>query len=369
MIKSIIRQVILLAASVAAFSACNDMKEDLAQCPQGLDIHFRYDYNLESANMFADHVGSVTVYLFDQQGHYLDQKTVSNTTTSRPLANKDFAVHFDVAPGTYHYEAVAMQKPYDDCINAAGAKFRLDKPMQPGSTMHDLGLTLDAQPIAGVTDTLLVDNQGMPLDTLWMGRKENVVVKYNTVPTTQSDTCSLVRDTKQITVTLRDLDSPYEIYADDYDFSITDRNAHILWDNAVDSVTDTRIIRYTPFAQWETADKPATSSLHRATEQNGKMVHASLMTSRIKNHELGKDDMRFRIFNKKTQNVSVDVNLVDLLCRDRFAALINRWRNQEYLDRCHDYHLTFYLKGDSWSYVSIQIGVLSWTVHYQREEL
>lgn len=369
MIKSIIRQALTLAASVAIFSACSDMKEDLPLCSQGLDIHFRYDYNLEGADMFTDHVGSVTVYLFDQQGNYVDQKTVSNTATSRPLASKDFAVHFDVDPGTYHYEAVAFQKSYDECLAAPGAKFRLDKPMQPGSTMHDLGLTLDTKPLPNTTDTVLVDNQGLALDTLWMGRKENVVVRYNNSLTTQSDTCSLVRDTKQITVTLRDLDSPYEIYADDYDFSITDRNAHILWDNAVDSISDTRTVRYTPFAQWETADKPATSALHRATEENGKMVHASLMTSRIKNHVLGKDDMRFRIYNKKTQNVSVDVNLVDLLCRDRFAALINRWRNQEYLDRCHDYHLTFYLKGDSWSYVSIQIGVLSWTVHYQREDL
>ena len=39
------------------------------------------------------------------------------------------------------------------------------------------------------------------------------------------------------------------------------------------------------------------------------------------------------------------------------------------MDRCHDYHFTIFLKGDNWSYVSVEIGVLSWTYHIQNEDL
>ena len=41
---------------------------------------------------------------------------------------------------------------------------------------------------------------------------------------------------------------------------------------------------------------------------------------------------------------------------------------QEYLDREHDYHLDFLLKGDSWAYCDIVINVLSWSKRVQNHE-
>ena len=71
----------LLKMVVLAFglTACEYIHEDLEPCPMGLDLTFRYDYNLQRADMFSDHVGGVTVYLFDENGNYLMQQSESNT--------------------------------------------------------------------------------------------------------------------------------------------------------------------------------------------------------------------------------------------------------------------------------------------------
>ena len=75
----LLSKALIVLATAAGLASCADMKEDLPPCPQGLDIHFKYNYNLQRADMFTDHVGAVSVYLFDANGHYLEQRTVQNT--------------------------------------------------------------------------------------------------------------------------------------------------------------------------------------------------------------------------------------------------------------------------------------------------
>ena len=57
---------IIFAALLLA--SCSMMKEDRNDCPDcrnPLHIKVRYDYNIQRANMFADHVKQATVYVVD----------------------------------------------------------------------------------------------------------------------------------------------------------------------------------------------------------------------------------------------------------------------------------------------------------------
>ena len=63
------------------------------------------------------------------------------------------------------------------------------------------------------------------------------------------------------------------------------------------------------------------------------------------------------------------VNLVDMLSRLRTSADIYRYTPQEFLDRGYEYQLTFFLRGDTWAYVNIEIAVLSWAKRIQYEHL
>ena len=88
----------LLAAT--AFTSCDMMEEDLSDCPTGLYLTFKYDYNLERADMFNDHVGSVTVYVFDEQGKLVKTQEESNAGGAAPLKDKNYMMHIDdLAPG------------------------------------------------------------------------------------------------------------------------------------------------------------------------------------------------------------------------------------------------------------------------------
>ena len=65
----------------AMATSCTMMHQDLDGCPVGLYLTFAYDYNLERADMFNDHVGSVTVYVYDSTGHYVTMQVEVNTET------------------------------------------------------------------------------------------------------------------------------------------------------------------------------------------------------------------------------------------------------------------------------------------------
>lgn len=369
----LLSKALIVLATAAGLASCADMKEDLPPCPQGLDIHFTYNYNLQRADMFTDHVGAVSVYLFDANGKYLDQRTVENTVAAQPLKSRDFSVHFDVVPGTYQYQAVAFQRPYEACQATAGARFKVSAPQSGSDNMQSLRIELPGEPIAGVADTMLVNNAALPLDTLWVGHSARpVTVKYNDRPATQADTCSLVRDTKQISITLRDLDNPADLDVDNFAFTITDRNATLDGYNTVDEHTT---LRYTPYAKWNTTDPVTTNTASVITSsQNtitapGKIGHADFMTSRIVYHTgaQASRNARLTIYNKLTQHAVVDLDLADFLQRLRSYAEMG-YSAQEFLDRGYDYRLSFYLKGGSWSYASIEIGIMSWVVRIQNED-
>ena len=58
----------MLCLAAAGLSGCTLMHDELDPCPSGVDLKFVYDYNIQRADMFPDHVGGVTVYVFDQSG-------------------------------------------------------------------------------------------------------------------------------------------------------------------------------------------------------------------------------------------------------------------------------------------------------------
>lgn len=340
----------LLKVVVLAFgmTACEYIHDDLEPCPSGLRLAFEYDYNLQRADMFADHVKSVTVYVFDENGQFIVSKTESADFSP------SYEMELPLDPGRYQVVTLAGQKPLAEMPNGMGAKFRLTEPAV-GDSLSAITLTLDHDATGRVM------NEGMPLDTIWHGMElEPIEVVIDKVTT---DTVSLVRNTKQINVALRDLDDPAAVDVNDFEFRIYDRNARLLWDNSVD---ETDSLTYMPYRIWNTEDKP----LEAGGEVGpGRIAHADFMTSRLIYHEAGKDDAILSITNKTTGVEVVRVNLADMLSRLRTSADIYRYTPQQFLDRGYDYQLTFFLKGDTWDYVNIEIAVLSWAKRIQYEHI
>lgn len=348
-----LKGVMAAAMTLTVVTSCNDMwHQDYSDCPNGVYVKFKYDYNLQRADMFKDHVGQVTLYVFDEKGNYITQQTETNSALSSPLKDPNYVMHVEnLQPGKYQFLALAGQNAYAEQLTTQRAKFVRTEPTD-GSDIKKLEVNLDHQNRGDYDE---VENHAMPLDTLWHGMMLNPVevssskAAYATIP--------LVRDTKKINVALRDLDSPQDMDVNDYTMTIEDHNARILWDNSLD---ESRKVVYTPHATWNTVDE---------TEQ-GKIAHADFMTSRILKHDDYKQDGHLLIKSKETENTVVNVNLPDLLSRLRTSEEYS-YSAQEFLDRAYDYKLQFFIQGGKlkYCYITISVNVLSWSKRIQFEEL
>lgn len=386
-----------------AAGSCTMIEDNVSDCPTGLYVRFVYDYNTARADMFKDHVGHVTLYVYDEDGNKVAERSVSNTAADAPLAGYAYAIHLNPAElpaGRYRLQAVAMQKDWDDALTTDGAKYRRTSV----SDATSLSVTLDhAADPDFMTGTHTIEHQSAPLDTLWHTLKvmslepcdgsvapdlQRTSAPYSVYPmedqyvTVINDratyaTVSLIRDTKHLNLTLRQLELPEAVHHSDYEITLVDDNATVAHDNAV--VTGKPLL-YTPYAAWTTRFsndglEVEDSPLARADDNDDgdytvqRTAHFNLMFNRTMYHSNPDDCGTLQIRNKKTGKTVARINLPYILAQGRTAYELYNYKPQEYLDREYDYHLDFLLRGDTWAYCDVVINVLGWSHRVQNHEL
>ena len=348
-------------------SSCSMMHEDRDNCPDGLYIKFVYDYNLQRADMFKDHVGGVTAFVFDDNGYLVKKQSVSNTRTDAPLKIYGYTMHVEgLNPGNYQVIALANQRGYEETLSGKGAKYRLSD-IHVGDSMSALKVELDSDP-ANKEGLKIMQNSGVPLDTLWHGIVSQKIEVKNEEPT--YTTVSLVRDTKNLNLTLRQIEEPTKCPIEDYDIYITDRNGTILYDNQVD---ESDKLEYTPYAEWNsyfTTDGSSSSEKPSDTTTIESMVaHADLSFNRLKYRKANDGPAMLYIYNNKHHVMVANINLADVLAEGRSAFDYFNYSQQEYLDRAYDFNLDFFLLGDRWDYINLSLSVLPWSVRIQNEDI
>ena len=371
-VRHIIEKGLQTVVVAALLAGCDMMKEDRTDCPAGLYVNFVYDYNTQRADMFKDHVGSVTLYVFDESDKLVAQRTVSGGE----LSVYGYSIHFteqELAPG-HHYRlsALAMQKDWNEALATAGAKYRKTA-LATGDSRQQLSVSLDREPM---TPNYYAVSTDAPLDTLWhtlqvttayaanqptaTRHRENAdgTVTTNAVETVTLEagvptyaTVSLIRDTKHLNISLRELDRPEEVDADDYEVFIVDDNGDLDCENRVVKPTDSLV--YRPYAQWtDGIDAGGEIGVERS-------AHYDLMFNRLM-YSTTPDKNAVLYIRRKVDGTEVAaVNLPKVLCEGRIYWEIYNYRPQEYLDREYDYRLEFFLRGGKWE--SVAIHVLSWS--------
>lgn len=394
-------------AAAMLVASCTMIQDSVDYCPTGLYVRFVYDYNTARADMFKDHVGHVRLYVYDEQGQKVAERSVSNTAASAPLADYGYALHLDpseLRPGRYRLQAVAMQRDWDAAAAADGARYRHEADVTHGEAMR---ITLDHDPgVIPGTEQHLVDHKSLPLDTLWHTLKvqshaptdgvapmpmQRTSRPYSVYPldeqyVTVTDnmatyaTISLVRDTKHLNITMRHLDFPDDVFHHDYEVTIVDDNATLLHDNAL-APSDS--LRYTPYAAWTSRFTDGgvivDPTVPRATSQADddapdglryqRTAHYNLMFNRLMYNDDAARSAMLQVRNLNSGKVVARINLPYMLAEGRAAYELYGYSPQEYLDREYDYHLNLFLKGESWAYCDIVVNVLSWSKRHQNEEL
>lgn len=341
---------------LAGMVSCGWINEDLPECPPTeLRLRFVYDYNMLNADAFSSQVGAVTVYVFDESNKLVTTKTEEDRSL---LSQMGYEMVFDdselVVGKKYRFVTVAFQKSSREIESTDGAKFRVAD-IKQGDPIEKLDVTLDRE--KGSDGRSYVVNKNHPLDTLWMSRTDNYA-ELNTQVTTR-ETVNLMRDTKNITLTLRQLNHADEQNIDiaDYDISITDSNGWLNYDNSLKA--DEQLV-YTPYALWNTSydDEETRSAVIRYA------AHADLSVSRLIYHDDSSKNARLSIRNTKTGANVAQINLPKFLSDGR-SSIEQIYSPQEFLDREYAYRLDFFLRGDTWVYVDIWISISPYAVRIQ----
>ncbi|MCM1504116.1 MAG: FimB/Mfa2 family fimbrial subunit [Muribaculum sp.] len=389
-------------AAICTSASCTMIQDDVDYCPTGLYVRFVYDYNTQRADMFKDHVGHVELYVYDEQGKKVAEQSVSNSLTSTPLAVYGYAMHFDpsqLPAGQYRLQAIALQRDWDEALATPGAKYRRSEV----ASSQDLSVSLDRaeMPVEG-TSRFQVSAEA-PLDTLWHTLKVTADMpvdgiqasplhstkkpysvypleeQYVTVTSNKATyaTVSLVRDTKHLNITLRQIDDPANVYHDDYELAIVDDNSHLAHDN---EVVRTDSLHYSPYHSWTSVYKDGNVSIESSrpdkapsretvNDDTQRTAHYNIMFNRIIPGTDASNSARLVIRNKNTGKNVATVNLPATLAQGRMAYEQYNYTPQEYLDREYDYSLDFLLRGDTWVYCDIVINALSWSKRVQNVEL
>ena len=400
----------IIGLSLAA-SSCSMMTDDVEDCPTGLYVRYVYDYNTMRADMFKDHVGHVTLYIYDENGRKVAERSVSNIAKDTPLATYGYTMHFgpgELAPGRYRLKAIGLQNDWENAQTTDRAKYQ----RTTGHTeAQNFNITLEhsEQPDEN-TGRHTVDHRSLPLDTLWHTLKvmsyEPIASRavpdmhatsapYSIYPmeeqyvTVTNDratyaTVSLIRDTKHLNITLRQLNDKADMQHSRYEVTIDDDNALLAHDN---SLVPHHPLRYTPFSGWTTRFSNngleyESGDITRALSSGAKLpsradevdeedstlertAHFNVMYNRIMYNSDPNQCATLRIRNKETGVEVATINLPYILAQGRTAYEYYNYSPQEYLDREHDYHLDFILKGDKWEYCTVVIDILSWSKRIQ----
>ena len=420
-VRLIIQKSFVAVVAALALSSCSMMTEDLTDCPTGLYVNFVYDYNIQRADMFKDHVGCLTLYVYDES----DRLVASKSMGEGQLSRYGSYIHFteqELAPDhTYRLMAIAQQH---ETLPAIGAKYR-QTGNAVGADWHQFFINLDHDAkttnargaTRGYADYYYVSNLE-PLDTLWhtlttiISPADEQPMQLNPAMLTpakceyswQRDgsirtngqekvslvsgeptyaTVALIRDTKQLNITLRAVnDNPDDnmVKDEDYTVEIIDNNSQLDCENNLSNPADTLV--YTPYRQW------TTTFVGTSQVASESAAHYDLMFNRLLYKNASVTDDQYAILNmediakarnavlvirkKGTDEIIFGINLPYILSSGRNYQE-RYYHYQEYLDREYDYRLQFIIKGGRVDEIQLFLGthihIIPWTVRQQHENL
>lgn len=338
--KKMLRLSAILTCGLALYACDSVIYDEEGDCSVNYRVKFRYDYNMKYADAFAHEVNAVTLYLLDDDGRVVWQRTEQGEA----LASEDYAMNVDVEPG--QYDLLAW------CGTADKGSFTI-----PETTVgKNLTCILNRQHtpdgkayVADVHDLDRLFHGWLPKQTF----KETEGTYTYTVP--------LVKNTNSIRVVLQHL-SGEAVDKDKFTFTITDNNGSMGWDNEL--LADEQITYY---AWHKDAGAAGMNTQTKGTDSKTRAVFSAAIAELSVPRLIKGQETRLTVTNNETGKTVFSIPLID------YALLVKGFYNrsmddQEFLDRQDEYDMVFFLdEGGRW--LDTYIYINSWKVVLQNAEL
>ena len=351
-------------------SSCEPIFEEDPGCRLGIALNFVYDYHMEpGADAFASNVDCVNVFVFDKNGNYLKQFS----ETSDVLMDPAYRMELPLDAGDYHlvvYGGLACED----------ARFELTpefiSPDSRSGRKDDILVTL---PLEDGISRKQLHNIEDRTGGLFYGTLDVTLTDLDYSVGYREETVYLMKDTNNIQVILQELNSPYEVDCEEYNFYIYDDN-FILdgYNNVVPVVTDDYKPMYLPYATENRLmgyvdDKNQRPGAPTEADENKpvQVACAEFATSRLLIEHL--PTARLVVTSRVKKDADGNDKLIFDIPLLSYLTAVRGWgdswikSDQEFLDRQSRWTLMFFLQRNVW--VSALVSVNWWTVRINDIEL
>ena len=325
---------LLLGSSLMSCDSILDEKE--VDCSVNYSVKFKYDYNMKHADAFANEVKSVTLYAFDNEGKLVYQKTEEGDV----LKQEGYAMDVDMNPGDYHLIAWAGLTN-DDTFSVPL--------VSQGASIEDLKCRMDRVYTKSDSEGGIVNTK---LTSLFHGQieKQNFVTR---AAINQEIVLPLVKNTNTVKIILHQMDG-VTIPADDLEFTITDNNGYMDYDNTL--IEDEKLTYYSYHHE-------SGNVVEASQTKSGEFTNISFATAELTVGRLMEDQNAIlTIRNKVSDETILSIPVIKMFLLAKLQGQYDM-DNQEYLDRQDEYKMTFFLD-ENMKWIDSQIIINEWIVRF-----
>lgn len=349
-------KILLLTILAGAITSCDSvLNYDEGDCSIEYCVKFKYDYNMEEVDVFAEQVRTVTLYAFDDNNNLVYQ----NTDEGEPLGEGNYSMKVDIDPSQYRLvvwaglndESFAVPLLYPNQAKIDELTVKTLRNQATRSTSED------------EKDQYIVENS---LYSLWHGE-----VKKG--PTTRSGrqqitNVSLVKNTNTIHVSVVQVNQSNApitkaLTEESFQCAIYDDNGYMNYDN---SLLEDNLLTYKPYnTKVEIVKTRAFSAENEpAKEYNG--ITCDLSVARLVEGQTPE----LTIKNSKTQEVLFhSSDLIKYFEEVDAEKYKNRnYSLQEYLDREDEYSIKIFVD-EKLALIKTVIDVNDWIIQLNDIEL
>lgn len=319
--------ILVIAPALAALSSCSGLINDsLDPCPEGLRLRFIYDYNMEFANAFPSQVSCLTLLIYDEQGHYVESRTVTDTQL---LSDENWRMDVDLPAGKYRLLAYGG-------MACSEASFHFVDTPSAGTKIEGVDVAMNSDILAAVNGTLL--------HHLFYGALD-AEVKTNALAYSEC-TVEMMKDTNNIRILLQN-ENGEPVNDNDFTFSLSDDNTLLNWQN---QPMPNSVFTYKPWTQGQ-IDGGATEEGDRSV-----LAFAEFSTSRL----MAGSNAKLTITRVSDGHTVFSIPLVTYLLMLR-SQEYGKMGNQEFLDRESRWNMIFFLSADG-RWITTRIVINDWVV-------
>lgn len=351
-----VNKILLLTLLAGTITSCDSILDyNDGDCSIEYCVKFKYDYNMEEVDVFAQQVRTVTLYAFDDNNNLVYQKT----DQGEQLRDGNYSMKVDIDPSQFHLiawaglnnESFAVPLLYPEQSQIEELKVK---------TLRKVVTRADAE---NEKENYIVEQE---LHSLWHGEVKNAPTTRN--GREQISIVSLVKNTNNIRIVVAQVNQSVgpvtrTLTKETFKCNIYDDNGYMNYDN---SLLEDNLLTYKPFVvESEVVRTRAFSAGYEQAEEYNAVV-SEISVARLMENKTPQLTITNSATNETLFHSPNLVKYLELLQLEKYKD--RNYTLQEYLDREDNYSMIIFVD-EKLALIKTVIDVNDWIIQLNDIEL